>query len=290
MTFSAPSARYHLNVCGKLRISVPSFLKTSLNRLRGQTIFDSSVEQTEQLFHAPPFTAGIADSLQLISTRLSLKPDEASRRLLEREANAASQNEYSALEPVLRQIPRVQRALEIGPGFGRSVVFFDKKQVWDRSAEIHLYDTNGSQTKYKQKYYDHPPKWPDTSSFCGNLELLRTILEYNGVKNYRVLDASEMPLAALPGPYDLIYGFYSIGYHWSLEFYLDDLQPLLHSKTLFVCTLNKHFRSFDRLREFSTRVVECREIKKGSAPLRLLLMGKSELPRVGMALEEAVGR
>ena len=26
-----------------------------------------------------------------------------------------------------------------------------------------------------------------------------------------------------PDPYDLIYGFYSIGFHWSLEYYLDDL-------------------------------------------------------------------
>jgi len=117
--------------------------------------------------------------------------------------------------------------------------------------------------------------------------LLRTILEYNGVQNYRIHDAAQMPLAQLPGPYDLIYGFYSIGYHWSLEFYLDELQPLLDAKTLLVCTLNKHFRVFDRLREFSTRVVECREMKKGSAPLRLLLTSKSDLPKVGMALEEA---
>jgi len=267
---------------------VPSFLKTSLNRLRGGAIFDSSVEQAEQLFHAPPFTPEIADSLQLISTRLSLKPDEASRHLLEKEANAASQNEYDALQPILGQMPKPHRVLEIGPGFGRSVVFFDKKGVWERSAEIHLYDTNGTQTKYKQKYYERPPKWPDTSSFCGNLELLRTILEYNGVQNYRVHDAAQIALPSLPGPYDLIYGFYSIGYHWSLEFYLDELEALLHAKTLFVCTLNKHFETFDRLRGFSARVVECREMKKGSAPLRLLLMSRAALPKVGMALEEAV--
>ena len=267
---------------------MPSFLKTSLNRLRGGAMFDSSVEQAEQLFHAPPFTPQIANSLQLISTRLLLKPDEASRHLLEKEANAASQNEYDALAPVFRQMPKPQRVLEIGPGFGRSVVFFDKKEVWDRSAEIHLYDASGTQTKYKQKYYDRPPKWPDTSSFCGNLELLRTILQYNDVRNYRIHDATQMPLTSLPGPYDLIYGFYSIGYHWSLEFYLDELQPLLDTRTLFVCTLNKHFRTFDRLREFSTRILECREMKKNSAPLRLLLMSRTDLPGVGMALKETV--
>ena len=41
----------------------------------------------------------------------------------------------------------------------------------------------------------------------------------------------QLPLAALPGPYDLIYGFYSIGFHWSLEYYLDDLEPLMHEHT-----------------------------------------------------------
>ena len=37
----------------------------------------------------------------------------------------------------------------------------------------------------------------------------------------------QLPLAALPGPYDLIYGFYSIGFHWSLEYYLDDLAAVV---------------------------------------------------------------
>ena len=269
---------------------MPSFLKTSLNRLRGKGIFDSSADQAEQLFVPPPFTPEIATALQLISTRLSLKPDEASRTLLQREANAASQNEYDALAPVFRALPKPSRVLEIGPGFGRSVVFFGKKGVWDSTAEVHLYDTNGAQTKYKQKYYDSPPKWPDVSSFCGSLVLLKTILEFNRVHNYRIHDAAKTALSSLPGPYDLIYGFYSIGYHWSLEFYLDDLEPLLNAKTLFVCTLNKRFKMFDRLRNYSTRVVECREMKKGAAPLRLLLMSKSALPKVGISLEEAVGR
>jgi hypothetical protein len=241
---------------------MPSFLKTSLNRLRGGAIFDKSVEEAEQLFHAPPFTKEIADALQLISTHLSLKANENSRRLLETEANAGSQNEYDALEPVFGQLPKPRRVLEIGPGFGRSVVFFSKKDVWDSNAEIHLYDTTGTQTKYKQKYYDAPPKWPDTSSFCGSLELLRTILEYNDVRNCRFIDAAKQPLGSLPGPYDLIYGFYSIGFHWSLEFYMDELQALLHEKTLFVCTLNKHFRMFERLREFSARVLQCRKSQR----------------------------
>jgi len=261
-------------------------MKTSLNRLRGRSILDSKATSAEQLFLAPPFTEEVVTAIRLISTRLPLKADEASRLLWQRESNAACEAEYEALLPLLAEVDKPKRVLEIGPGFGRSVVFFSKKGFLPGS-EISLYDANGTSTKYKQKYYNHPPKWPDTSSFCGNLSLLQTMLDYNGVGPYEVFDAQQWPLAGLPGPYDFIYGFYSIGFHWSLEYYLDELEPLLHESTLLVCTLNKNFRPFPRLEQFSTRVVACREVKKNAAPLRLLVLSKGPLPDVGQSMAEA---
>jgi hypothetical protein len=262
------------------------FMKTSLNRLRGKSLLDPRAAAAEQLFIAPPFTEEVVSAIRLISTRLPLKADEASRLLWQSESNAASEAEYDALLPLLEQVDKPSRVLEIGPGFGRSVVFFRKKGLLEGS-EISLYDANGTSTRYKQKYYEHPPKWPDTSSFCGNLTLLRSMLDYNGVKPYQIFDAEQLPLSALPGPYDLIYGFYSIGFHWSLEYYLDDVEALLHERSLLVCTLNKNFRSFPRLNNFSTRVLACREVKKNATPLRLLVLSKGPLPSVGQSLAQA---
>jgi hypothetical protein len=261
-------------------------MKTSLNRLRGKSLLDPRAASAEQLFIAPPFSEEVVSAIRLISTRLPLKADEASRLLWQRESNAASEAEYEALLPLFEQVEKPRRVLEIGPGFGRSVVFFRKKGLLEGS-EISLYDANGTSTRYKQKYYEHPPKWPDTSSFCGNLALLRTMLDYNEVKQYQIFDAEQLPLAALPGPYDLIYGFYSIGFHWSLEYYLDDVEALLHERSLLVCTLNKNFRNFPRLKQFSTRVLECREVKKNATPLRLLVLSKATLPAVGQSLAQA---
>ena len=255
-------------------------MKTSLNRLRGGSLLDPKALAAEQLFVAPPFTEEVVAAIRLISTRLPLKADESSRLLWQRESNAASEAEYDALLPLFEAIPAPKRVLEIGPGFGRSVVYFTKKNVFNNS-EISLYDADGTSTRYKQKYYEHPPKWPDTSSFCGNLPLLQTMLEYNGVHGYKIFDARQQPLSKLPGPYDLIYGFYSIGFHWSLEHYLDDLEPLLHERSLLVCTLNKNFRPFPRLDQFSTRILTCREVKKNSSPLRLLVLSKTALPPAG---------
>jgi hypothetical protein len=187
--------------------------KLSLNRLFGAKML---VEPTaEQVFLAPPFTPEVATAVSLIATRLRFRANERSRLLCQAEANAMSGREYDALAPLFGRLPPAQRVLEIGPGFGRSVVYFSKKGVWDAHAEVHLYDADGTQTKYKQKYYDRPPQWPDISSFCGHLPLLRRFLDYNAVTNYRIFDAAELPLRQLPGPYDLIYGFFSIGLHWS---------------------------------------------------------------------------
>jgi hypothetical protein len=259
--------------------------RTSLNRLRGGKIFD--VEPAEQVFLAPPFTPEVAAAVSLISTRVPYYADERSRSLCQLETNGMSEREYKALAPIFGKLPKPQRVLEVGPGFGRSVVYFRKKGVWDEGAEVHLYDTNGTETKYKQVHYDRPPQWPDVSSFCGHLPLLRSFLDYNQIAGYRIFDAAELPLCKLPGPYDLIYGFFSIGFHWSLEYYLDDLSPLMGEKSVLICTLNKHFRPFARLQDYSTRIIYCRDIKKSAAPLRLLVLSKSELPEVGVALAEA---
>jgi hypothetical protein len=264
-----------------------SIFKTSLNRLRGGNIFDEDVEQGEQVFLAPQLTPEIAAAVGLITTRLQLGADERSRLLCQLEANAMSAREYEALAPLFSQMPKPQRVLEIGPGFGRSDVYFSKKGVWDEHAEVHLYDANGNETKYKQKHYDRPPQWPDVSSFCGNLSLLSSFLDYNRIANYRIIDATQLPLRQLPGPYDLIYGFFSIGYHWSLEYYLDDLGPLLGKNTVLICTLNKHFQRFAGLNEFSTRILSCRDTKKNATPLRLLVLSKGKLPDVGITLAKA---
>jgi len=250
------------------------FPKLSLNRLRGASILD---EVGELVFQVPPFTQETVDSIRRISTRLPFRADEDSRLLCEKEANGMSEREYHALEPFFRALPPPRRILEIGPGFGRSAVYFAKKKVWDETAMIDLYDTDGIQTKYKQKFYDQPPKWPDVSSFCGNLELLRSFLDFNQVGGCTIVDARTAPLTGMKGPYDLIYGFFSIGYHWSLDFYLDELLPQMHERSLLVCTLNKHYKPFPRLKEFWSCELALPDTKVGAPPMKLLALSRTPI-------------
>ncbi len=97
-------------------------MKASLNRLRGRSILDAKASSAEQLFLAPPFTEEVVAAIRLISTRLPLKADEASRLLWQSESNAASDAEYDALLPLFTEVDKPKRVLEIGPGFGISVV------------------------------------------------------------------------------------------------------------------------------------------------------------------------
>jgi len=131
---------------------------------------------------------------------------KGSRLLWQQESNAASEAEYDALLPLLQQVRNPE-------GFWRLVLAwadrssFSARRDCFTDSEISLYDADGTSTRYKQKYYEANRRgWPDTSSFCGNLPLLRTMLDYNGVKQYQIFDAQQLPLAALPGLYDLIYG------------------------------------------------------------------------------------
>jgi hypothetical protein len=266
------------------------FPKLSLNRLRGRSILDPAILATEQVFLAPPFTPEVAAAVSLISTRLPFRADERSRLLYQAEANAMSEKEYEALSPLIGQMARPRRVLEIGPGLGRSAVYFSKRRLWDEDAEVHLYDATGAQTKYKTRHYDRPPQWPDISSFCGNLPLLRSFLDHNRMANYRIFNAAELPLSRLPGPYDLVYAFFGLGYHWSLEFYLDEVTPLVGENSVLVCTLHRNFRPFARLREFSTRILYCRDIKKNAEPRKLLALSRSKLPEAGVSLAEAFPR
>ncbi len=252
-------------------------------RRTSEKTFDPRLASLEPVFHAPPLTPELMAAIKLISPRLKLAQDEVSRRVWEKEQNGTCWSEYEALRPLLSRIEKPRKVLEIGPGLGRSVVFFCKQFGWQDS-EIHLFDGDGAATKYKQKYYNRG-KSSLQDSFCGNLGLLRSILDYNQISNYTIFNARQTALAELPGTYDLLYSFYSIGFHWSLELFLDDLLPLMHDRTLAIFTVKQDFRGFPRLKNFHCRVVEWKTVlRKNSSRLGMLIMSKGIEPSVGTPL------
>jgi hypothetical protein len=237
---------------------------------------DPRLLEMERVFHAPPLTPELVAAIRLISPDFDFEATEENRAFWEAEQNGTCWGEYEALSPLFHSAPKPAKVLEIGPGMGRSLAFFTKKLGWD-DAEIHAYEGEGSSTKYTML----GPRFED--SYCGSISALRYVLEFNGIRNVTIFNARDMRLNELPGPYDLIYSFYSIGFHWSLEHFLDDLLSLMGARSIAVFTTPQNFRPFPRLGDLHYRIIDWKPAWPKGAQLKLLVLSKSEIPEWDMA-------
>ncbi len=232
---------------------------------------DPYLASKELIFRAPPLTPELFGAIKLISPQFHLKADETSRRFWELNQNGLSWGEYEALEPFLDRLGTPSKVLDVGPGMGRSVVFFKKIRGWE-TVPFHLYESTGSSTRYTKA----GPRFED--SFCGNLDILEAVLAHNEIEDYEIFDAAELgaSLAKLPGPYDFIYSFFAVGFHWSIEHFLDEILGLMHEKSVGAFTLHDRYKDFSGLGDVPYRVVEFRRSWPQERFSRMLVMAKDE--------------
>ena len=213
-------------------------------------------------------TEALVRAIRLISPHLDFIPNETSRGLWESDQNGACWAEYEPLSDTLSALAKPMHVLEIGPGLGRSIVFFSKKFGWE-DCDLHAYEGDGETTKYTL----NGPRFED--SFCGTISELRRVLDYNGITNVTIHDAKLAALKDLPGPFDLLYGFYTIGFHWSLEHFFDEVLGLIGKTGIAVFTVPSNFQPFPRLRQLPYRLAEKGRIDAGSEKLLILGPGAS---------------
>jgi SAM-dependent methyltransferase len=223
------------------------------------------VANLEHVFKAPPLSGELIKAIRLISPHLELGPTEASRRFWEAEQNGCCWIEYEGLRDVLSELPKPIRVLEIGPGLGRSLVFFSKKFGW-QDCDLHAYEADGTTTKYVL----NGPRFED--SFCGTISEFRHVLQYNGVTNVIIHDAKSIAMSDLPRPFDLVYGFYNIGYHWSLEHFFDEVLALIGDNGIAVFTVPRDFAPFPRLQQLPFRCLDKDRVTDGDSE-KLLILG-----------------
>lgn len=193
---------------------------------------DPKLAAMEHLFRAPPMTRKLRAAIKPISPGFDLGLTDHDRAYWESDQNGASWSEYEVLKSTLASVPVNGNILEVGPGLGRSLVFFAKKLGW---SNLSAFEGNGTKTKYTYL----GPRFED--SFCGNIEMLQHCLEFNGLKNVTIFDAAKIKLSEIPGKYDLLYSFYCIGFHWSIEHFIDDILRLLKKDGVGVFTTTLDF-------------------------------------------------
>ena len=181
------------------------------------------------------------------------------------------------MRPILDSLPKPRRILEIGPGLGRSLVFFTRKLDW-RDAELHAYEGEGPATRNTKL----GPRFE--GSFCGNFAALKTALDFNGINRVAIHDAKRVPLPELPRPFDLIYSFYSVGFHWSLEHFLDDILALLAEEGIALFIVPAGFVEFPALRQLHTVLLPLNpDHRKVNRRNSILLLRKRPFPSLSAA-------
>ncbi len=233
---------------------------------------DPYLAAKELHFRAPSMTPDLVKAIKLISPQFHLRPNEESRRFWELNQNGLCWGEYEALQPFLDGLGGPPaRVLDIGPGMGRSAIFFKKLPGWE-TATFHLYEGAGSSTKYTKA----GPRFDD--SFCGTPEILETLLSYNEIDGYELFDAQQMEasLAGLPGSYDFIYSFFAIGFHWSITHFLDEILGLMHDRSIGAFTLHDRFTDFAELSDVPHKVVDFRRSWPRERWSQMLVLSKTQ--------------
>lgn len=198
--------------------------------------------EPEIVVRVPRLDSELLAAIRLVAPHYTgLVADEASRRLWELDQNRSCWVEDAVLAPLLRDLPPPRRILEIGAGLGRSAVFFSRRHF--PAARFDLFDATGHEEKYELAGRRH------ADSFCGNLEALRRCLAFNRVENFDILDGDlsggQIPIP--PEPYDLIYSFYAVGFHWSVDHWLDEILAVAHQRTLCAVIVPSHYEPSARI-------------------------------------------
>lgn len=235
-------------------------------------LIKSEFLKKEVIFHLPSFSLEHIQIIERIAPHYVLQPDEESRNFFEKVQNACCWAENKVLYPYLSLVSLPQYILEIGPGIGRSVIFFKRYYHWD-NAHFHLYEGAGSTTLYTLN-------GPRTSfSFCGSFQVLSDMLQQNGVTQFTIFNASQYSsLDSLPCQYDIIYSFFSVGYHWRLEYYFEEIEKLMHLKSLAVFQVSNYFKPFKKLSNYYFKILHYPSVHLGKRNHQMIILSKSKLP------------
>jgi hypothetical protein len=95
------------------------------------------------------------------------------------------------------------------------------------------------------------------------------------VHNVHIFDARSTPIRQLPGHYDLIYSFFCIGFHWSLEHFMPDILSLMNERSLAIFTVPLEFEPFSGLSDVSFKLIDLKTVWPKDGHLKFLILSKT---------------
>jgi len=152
-----------------------------------------------------------------------------------------SNSEYNAIKNC---IDNPRRILDLGCGLGRMSVFLNSKLK--NKAKYFLADS--SQEVEKVKY-----GWNPKPAFYNDLSLTKTFCEMNNLSNFQIIDLKYGNLLDLKD-IDLVMSFMSVGFHYPIEDYLEDLLKITSSDCIMIFGIRENKYTEDEFKTFFNSV------------------------------------
>lgn len=122
-----------------------------------------------------------------------------------------SMSEYGLIK---NSIKSPKNVLELGCGLGRMSVYINS-QLQDDSIHYILADST--------QYLEEPNHgWEPKGGFYNDLSLTKRFADDNGMTNFETFNLITTNITTLKN-IDLVMSFFSVGFHYSIESYLNDL-------------------------------------------------------------------
>ena len=135
-----------------------------------------------------------------------------------------SQIQFDAIK---KYIKNPKKILDLGCGLGRMSVYLNW-MLKDPEIEYILADGSCNNVPIKQKY-----GWNPSGEFYNDLQLTEEFVKINGLSNYRILDLGDNSLHLLED-IDIVMSLLSVGFHYPIEPYLEDLISIASNTSTFI--------------------------------------------------------
>lgn len=174
-----------------------------------------------------------------------------------------SESEYQVIKDYLTPYPK--KILELGCGLGRMSIFLNKKHPSD--SKYYLADASIVTTidPKKDRYGWDPGTW------YNDLELTKQFCENNDLVNFEVIDLAVPSLTSLRD-IDFVFSVLSVGFHYPIEQYLDELKLIMKPDGLLIFGVRKGMYDNSPILE-KFKWFEFRETKDESKEKFLILKG-----------------
>lgn len=138
---------------------------------------------------------------------------------------------FQSVRPVLpAEGTPVVRILDIGGGLGGMAVMMAKH--FGPMSHVTLLEKEGDEGS-KIGWHDSAEEFGAYNSGA----LTTAFLEANGVDNYGLYDAHEGFPPANAGPFEVVISLLSLGFHYPVETYLDQIYDSLNTGGIFLCDI-----------------------------------------------------